>query len=213
MRITYFSIILITILLSGCNSVQIIERDSSSSNQKYIELSNYPIARTSSSISATSISFRKIPDNRLAAYMHVRFDNGYLGGFKAPYEKPQIMIKTTKNGISEEKIVPGYVFNPIDVLVNKIAKENPNRFKHTDLSLYKMASPLQAEDIWGLSPSRYSLTSGAQAYVFEMPISTFAKIASADKIEIVVQTGGTPFVFELEKDGEERILEQFRKKL
>jgi hypothetical protein len=198
--------------LSGCNSVQIIERDSSSSNQKYIELNNYPIARTSSSIRATSISFRKMPDNRLAAYMHVRFDNGYLGGFnKAPYEKPQIMIKTTKNGISEEKIVPGYVVNSTDGLVNKIAKENPDKFIKSDLSLYKKNSPIQGEDIWGLYPNRYSI--GAQAYAFEVPISTFAKIASADKTEIVVQTGGTPFVFELEKDGEEKILEQFRKKL
>ncbi|MEI6628910.1 MAG: hypothetical protein WCN27_05885, partial [Alphaproteobacteria bacterium] len=51
-----------------------------------------------------------------------------------------------------------------------------------------------------------------QAYAFEVPLSTFAKIADADKTEIVVQTRSYPYVFGLEKD-ENKILPKFLQKL
>jgi len=43
-------------------------------------------------------------------------------------------------------------------------------------------------------------------------LSTFAKIADADKTEIVVQTRSYPYVFGLEKD-ENKILPKFLQKL
>lgn len=208
MRKKLYGLSILALLLSGCQTAEVAVKTDPLTQQKYCVINRYPFAVKPKSLSAhNGITFRKMPDNRLAAYIIFEHINGSTS---VPHKKPQILIKTMKGGMVEEQLTSGYVLGALDGMINEAMKRSPNATLEDEQSIYNRNSPIQGKDIWGVNV--YYRFIGEKAYAFEVPLATFDKMIKSEKTQIIVQTVSDPFVFELAKD-ENKLLYQFRQML